>query len=171
MADPLILTLEMDSALFARADALRQEHFPRERNFLPAHITLFHDLPGGQVETIADQLLRLADRTAPIQLSLPKLRFLGKGVAINVTSPQLIELRNELAADWLAWLTPQDRQKYSPHITVQNKADPAAARRLFHDLSTSWAPLAGSGVALLLWWYRGGPWEAAGRFEFGGSGE
>ena len=45
---PLILTLKLDQASFTRLDALRQAHFPPERNWLSAHLTLFHHLPGDQ---------------------------------------------------------------------------------------------------------------------------
>jgi hypothetical protein len=39
-----ILTAELDPASFAWLDWLRREHFPPERNLLPAHLTLFHRL-------------------------------------------------------------------------------------------------------------------------------
>ena len=44
--DPLILTLALDDLSFARFDALRREHFPPTLNRIPAHVTLFHHLPG-----------------------------------------------------------------------------------------------------------------------------
>ncbi|NTW42005.1 MAG: 2'-5' RNA ligase family protein, partial [Cellulomonadaceae bacterium] len=34
--DPLILTLELDPALFALLNSLREAHFPPERNLVPA---------------------------------------------------------------------------------------------------------------------------------------
>jgi hypothetical protein len=43
---PLILTLKMDRESFSRFEGLRQAHFPPHRNFIPAHLTLFHHLPG-----------------------------------------------------------------------------------------------------------------------------
>ena len=45
---PLILTLALDGATFAPLDALRRPHFPPERNLVPAHLTLFHALPGAE---------------------------------------------------------------------------------------------------------------------------
>src|ERR1700712_5017184 len=43
---PLILTLALHGEDQARFDRLRIAHFPPERNLIPAHITMFHHLPG-----------------------------------------------------------------------------------------------------------------------------
>ena len=45
---PLILSLKLDQASFDALEVLRQQYFPRARNFLSAHVTLFHQLPGEQ---------------------------------------------------------------------------------------------------------------------------
>src|SRR5665213_909256 len=37
-----VFTAEMDDASLAWLDGLRCRHFPPERNFLPAHLMLFH---------------------------------------------------------------------------------------------------------------------------------
>jgi hypothetical protein len=50
------LTLKLDQIAFAVLDDLRAQHFPREWNFLPAHVTLFHALPGDQEQAIAATL-------------------------------------------------------------------------------------------------------------------
>ena len=42
---PFILTLQLDAESFARFNALRQQYFPPSRNYLEAHLTLFHALP------------------------------------------------------------------------------------------------------------------------------
>lgn len=43
---PLTVTAALDEGAFAWFDDLRQSHFPRHRNKVPAHLTLFHALPG-----------------------------------------------------------------------------------------------------------------------------
>ena len=43
---PLILTAQLPDDMHARYTALRDAHFPPERNYLEAHVTLFHALPG-----------------------------------------------------------------------------------------------------------------------------
>lgn len=163
-ADPLILTLKLDATTFAVLDGLRQAHFPAERNFLPAHVTLFHALPDRA--DVRDVLAAACAGVPAMPLTFPKVRFFGRGVAVDVDAPELLRLRKRLAEAWAADLTPQDRQPYKPHVTVQNKVSPEAARELFVRLSAAWSPLAGCGEGLLLWHYRGGPWELAEEFAF-----
>ncbi len=163
-ADPLILTLHLDAATFGVLDTLRQTHFPPSRNLVPAHITLFHDLPSD--EDIAGELAAVCSETADFAVSFPKVRFLGRGVAVEVASPELVRVRARLADVWGRWLTPQDRQPYRPHVTVQNKVTAAEARTLYANLSATWSPFDGRGTGLQLWHYRGGPWESAGDFAF-----
>lgn len=164
---PLVLTLKLDSQSFDLFNKLRQQHFPAEKNFLPAHITLFHALPGEQEADIQQLLQRLCAQTPALPLTFPKLRLLGQGVAAEVDCPGLLELRQQLAQRWQAWLNRQDRQKYQPHLTIQNKTTPAAAQQLYHHLGAEWHPIEGRAEGLLLWHYRGGPWQLAGEFGFG----
>ena len=96
-AAPLILSLQLDATLFAAVDALRREHFPPDRNHLAAHVTVFHHLPGDQLDEVAARLAATCAATAPPEVSLPSVRFLGRGVAINVGSDALLRLRAELA--------------------------------------------------------------------------
>ncbi|MFC0407536.1 2'-5' RNA ligase family protein [Roseomonas elaeocarpi] len=165
---PLIVTLRLDGHSFERLDALRRAYFPPERNFIPAHLTLFHALPGTQEEEVVANLATACAGTAPLPLRFSGLRGLGKGVAFNVDSPPLLRLRALLAGAWHDWLTPQDRNVPKPHVTVQNKVDPSEARNLLGHLQAGFEPWDGQGEGLLLWRYRGGPWEAAGEFPFRG---
>lgn len=165
-AAPLILTLALDPATFARLDAERRSHFPPERNLIPAHLTLFHALPGEALAEVAARLEEVVAATPPLPLRLSGLRSLGRGVAYEVEGPALLRLRAALAAGWAAWLAPQDRQGWRPHVTVQNKVSPEAARATLESLRAGFAPWDARGEALLLWHYRGGPWEAAGEFAF-----
>ena len=162
---PLILTLELDPHSFEIFNALRKEHFPPERNFLDAHITLFHKLPGEEEPSIKAKLQEISSHSA-LTLSFSSLRFLGKGVAINVESSELLEIRRRLATTWLDWLEAQDKQPFKPHVTVQNKATPKEAKRLLEQLQHTWVPLTGKGTGFLLWRYLGGPWELLEKFPF-----
>jgi 2'-5' RNA ligase len=164
---PFILTLKLDEVSFKTFNALRQVYFPPLRNFIPAHLTLFHALPGEAEQRLCEDLGEICAQTAALQISFPGVRFLGRGVAIEAESPGLIELRNKLAKGWSGLLVPQDRQGYRPHVTIQNKVEVEEARQLFGKLSEEWQPIAGSGDGLLLWRYRGGPWEFAKEFWFG----
>ncbi|MBD2033692.1 2'-5' RNA ligase family protein [Leptolyngbya sp. FACHB-321] len=163
---PLILTLKLNQTTFEQVNTLRQQYFPPERNFLPAHVTLFHALPGDQESAISQHLQKLCTQTSSIDLSLPTLRFLGNGVAIELVSPELVQLRQTLAGGWSDWLSAQDRQGYRPHITIQNKVAAAEARQVYGQLLEQWQPLQGYGEGLLLWYYQGGPWTLASEFSF-----
>jgi 2'-5' RNA ligase len=165
---PLILTLALDAASTTRFEALRREHFPPGRNLVPAHLTLFHHLPGDHLADITPAIAAACREHGPFAAEVTGLRFLGRGVAYAVESPELRVLRAGLAHAWAPWLTPQDRQPFRPHVTVQNKAAPAEARALLERLGAGLAPFPVRAEGLLLWRYLGGPWETAGRYPFAG---
>jgi 2'-5' RNA ligase len=162
---PLIVTLTLEEAAQQRFDALRAAHFPPERNHLAAHLTLFHALPGEQEEQVRQDLARAA-ATEPFRLRVSGLRSLGRGVAYVLESPELGRLRQGLRDRWEAWLTPQDAQRHSPHVTVQNKVEPARARALLADLQVGFVPYDVTARGLGLWRYLGGPWEAVEELRF-----
>jgi 2'-5' RNA ligase superfamily protein len=166
--DPLVLTLLLDEATQAWLDALRRAHFPPERNLVPAHVTLFHALPGAELDSVLAALAVECGGVAPAGVRIGPPRFLGRGVALSVAAPAVEALRARLAARWRAWLSPQDRQGWRPHATVQNKVAAERARALHAELAASLPPREGRAEGLLLWRYRGGPWEPAGRCGFTG---
>ncbi|RFU23000.1 2'-5' RNA ligase family protein [Geodermatophilus marinus] len=162
---PLIVTLLLGGQAQARFDRLRAAHFPPERNHLAAHVTLFHALPGEDAEAVTADLAAAAHRPA-FEVAVTGLRSLGRGVAYTLESAELAALRAGLAARWADRLTPQDRQPHRPHVTVQNKVDPAAARALLADLSAAFVPERVPARGLGLWRYAGGPWEPVAEFPF-----
>jgi hypothetical protein len=91
----------------------------------------------------------------------------GRGVAYRLASPALEQLHGQLATAFSTWLTPQDRAPFRPHITIQNKADPADARVLLERLQLEFEPFDIVAGGLLVWRYLGGPWEPAARVGFG----
>lgn len=160
------------SALFgaedhARLAALRTAHYPADRNRVDAHLTLFRHLPPS-IE--AELRARLADaaRAPPPAAAIAGVVDLGGGTALRVDSPALAAIREDLADAFHASLTPQDRAPWRPHVTIQNKADPAAAHQLRRALSAGFRrrPLAIAGLAA--WRYRDGRWELASRHPFRG---
>ncbi|MBC8082427.1 MAG: 2'-5' RNA ligase family protein [Hymenobacter sp.] len=163
---PLILTLALDPAAQRFFEELRQQYFPPPRNLLAAHLTLFHHLPGAEYAAITDYLAQLTAAQAPLRLAVTGLRFLGRGVAYALDCPRLQTLHRRLQTAWQPHLTPQDQQKLTPHVTIQNKADPAAARALHEQLAADFQPFEATGTGLTLWAYRGGPWELLQAFGF-----
>ncbi|RAK69461.1 2'-5' RNA ligase family protein [Hymenobacter edaphi] len=164
---PLILTLQLDAEAQAFFDALRRQYFPPERNFLAAHLTLFHHLPGPELANIEAYLAVRCRAQPPIELHVSGVQSLGRGVAYTLFSPATEALHRELQTHWQAHLTPQDQQRRRPHVTVQNKVTPDAARHLLAELTAAFRPFVATGTGLQLWAYRGGPWELLRTFPFG----
>jgi hypothetical protein len=163
---PLILTLKLDDATFAYFDDLRRVYFPPERNFLAAHLTMFHHLPGDELEKIKDDAKRVCTEFAEFSLVFPEWRSLGRGVAVRVESQKLMHLRAAFSAIWHEHLKPQDRQKFQPHITVQNKVAPDEARTLLAKLSAESLPPCGTAKGVALWHYLGAKWKLEAEFLF-----
>jgi hypothetical protein len=162
-AAPLLLTLQLAEPAQSLFQALRNRHFPEGRNIVPAHVSLFHALPGSEHAGILRRLHAVEAMRPAILVEPP--RSLGRGVAFRLHSPALQTLRAELAASWSDWLTPQDRQRFQPHVTVQNKVTTAQAAATLARLRQGFVPWQTEGMALLLWRYLDGPWEALERFE------
>ncbi len=172
-ASPLVVTLLLDDDAQRRFDRLRVEHFParplpgyrpelarggEEGVFrLAAHVTLFHALPGEHLDDVSADLAAAADRPG-FEVEVTGLRLLGRGVAYTLRSAELAGLRDRLAAAWEPWLTRQDRQRHAPHVTVQNKVEPAVARALHGRLAAGFTPWSARARGLGLWRYLGGPW-------------
>lgn len=164
--EPLILTARMEAAAQERFAAQRSVHFPVSRNFVAAHITLFHALPGSERSTIDARLEQIALATPPITAQVTGLRSLGRGVAYQLDAPQLGTLRGALAAQWEIWLTNQDRARFRAHVTVQNKVSTATARETLALLEADFQPSTFLLTGVTLWRYLGGPWQRLSEYAF-----
>lgn len=87
-------------------------------------------------------------------------------MAYVLEATELDATRAALAGAWQPWLTPQDRQPHRPHVTVQNKTTPAAARALLAQLPRGFVPYDVTATGLALWRYLGGAWEPVARVPF-----
>lgn len=161
---PLILTLLLDNASFLYFNQLRKAHFPAERNFIGAHLTLFHHLP--DTPELRMQVAEAAANQPPLQLEVTGLRSLGGGVAYRLHCPPLQAWHRQLQQLWFDQLTPQDRQPLQPHITVQNKVAPPVARQLLQQLEAGFSPLLVQASGVQLWAYMGGPWQLLHQYPF-----
>ncbi len=92
---------------------------------------------------------------------------LGRGVAYRIGSETLGTVRKGLAETFAEDLTRQDRERFRPHVTIQNKVTPETARATLAALEETFTPFTATAEGLQLWHYRGGPWSplAAVRFE------
>jgi len=165
-AAPIIVTALLGREDFAWADALRRAHFPPERNFLRAHVTLFHHLPPSVERELCD-LLNDEARGQPPVAHLASLMPLGGGVAYRIDSPDLQNVRARIADRFAPLLMPQDKAGWRPHVTVQNKVKAGVARSLLATLAADFVPRRLVIAGLAAWWYRGGPWEPIGAWGFG----
>jgi hypothetical protein len=163
---PIIITAQMGGADQARANALRRTHFPPERNFLDAHITLFHHLPPAHLPEIQSRLAKFAAEYSSPKAEISGLIFLGSGVAYHIHSPELLAIREELAEAFYGLLIPQDVAQPRLHITVQNKVAPPLAKALFAKLNAEFEPRPLVIVGLGAHYYRGGPWEEIRTWKF-----
>ncbi len=160
-----ILTLRMDAASEAWFDRMRERYYPPERNQIRAHLTLFHTLP--EDEGMWAAMRALAARYEAFRMEVTGVRLLGKGVAYRLSSGRLLELHAGLAALAGEHLTAQDRQRFQPHVVVQNKVTPAAARELLTELERDFVSFGVAAVGLDLWEYLGGPWRHRETMLFG----
>jgi 2'-5' RNA ligase len=165
---PLVLTLEMDGESFAHLDGLRREHYPPERNLVPAHVTLFHSLPSGHAREVRALLNAISAKQKPLEVSVGEVRTTERGVAIFLHSPQLHAFRETLAAEWWPWLTDRDTAGFVPHVTIQSNVSAGEAGRTRASVAGRLRVSRIRGVGAHLWRYREGRWEDAQLFRFRG---
>lgn len=159
-----ILTLRLDAASQAFFEKLRQAHFPPERNLIAAHVTLFHHLP--ETNDVLSTVGHAAEERRAFPVEVTGLRSLGRGVAYTLASPELVELHRLLASSLREYLIPQDRQRFLPHVVVQNKVSGDEARALMADLKAGFTGSTAHAHGLDLWQYLGGPWHHQYAFDF-----
>ena len=168
MAGALIVTAEMAPSDFAWLDGLRRRHYPAERNQLPAHLTMFHALPPSAEAELRRELGRHAATSAP-RAATAGLMNLGTGVAFRIVSDDLEAIRAEIADHCHGMVGAQDSSGWRPHVTIQNKVKPSAARALLADLERDFRSRTLGISALALHRYMGGPWQPLARYPFRGN--
>jgi 2'-5' RNA ligase len=167
MPAPLIVTATFGDGDNGWLQHLRRTHYAAERNWVPAHLTLFHQLPpSAQAEVVR----RLAGYAAapPPRAEIGGVMDLGGGTALRVESEELEDLREDLALALGGLLGPQDRARWTPHVTIQNKVEAKEARRLQAQLRATFEPRALRIKGLALWRYLDGPWESVKSWTFRG---
>ena len=161
MEVPLVLTVLLDEL-----SQQRKQYFPPERNFLQAHLTLFHHLPNNAIVTNTIEAICLNQPSIALAIAEPV--SIGKGVAYKVERVELKVLHKKLQQAWRTLLTPQDAQGLWPHITIQNKVMAAVANNTQQQLQATFAPFTAYAYGLTLWKYLNGPWELYQQFLFKG---
>jgi hypothetical protein len=164
---PLIVTATFGDGDNGWLQELRRAHYPAHRNRVPAHLTLFHQLPPSAEAEVSRRLAGGA-AAAPPSASIAGLMDLGGGTALRVESELLEAMRHDLALGFCGLLGPQDRAPWTPHVTIQNKVEPRDARLLQAQLGGIFEgrPLTIRGLAF--WRYLDGPWEPVKKWTFRG---
>ena len=121
---------------------------------------MFHQLPGSELDAVVARLKFTAHEHPAPAATVTGLRSLGRGVALTVRSEGLAALHADLAAAWDPLLIPQDRHRFAGHVTVQNKVTAAEARATLSTLTASVPPFVFTIVAIDVWRYLDGLWEA-----------
>ncbi|MDO3642916.1 2'-5' RNA ligase family protein [Mucilaginibacter sp. L3T2-6] len=165
VARPLILSLWMDDIAKQYFNYLRQKYFPPERNYLQAHLTLFHALENEQETLSVIELLTA--RQIQFCLLAERVVSIGNGTAIKVLSEELNKFHYALQKSFTTELTAQDKQKLWPHVTIQNKVDALTAQKVFAGLNSNFTPFQFDAFGVELYRYCGGPWELIKRIKFG----
>lgn len=162
---PLIVTLVLNAEAQQYFGDIRSRYFPAYRNYLDAHLTLFHALPGNGIPSVSAKLSEISAETYSFLLGKKGWKSIGKGVAYTFHCEELLKLHMELQKQWKKWLSPQDAQKLWPHITIQNKVTSAEANETLNALREMEPPVT-EGIGLNLYYYDNGPWEFIKSFDF-----
>ena len=165
MAGALIVVAELGKADFAALDALRRRHYPPDRNWVPAHLTLFRTLPPSAEAEVRRSLSRAASVEAP-DAEIVGVMDLDSGVAVRVASPALERIRDGLADEFHGLLTFQDMGRWTPHVTIQNKVEPRVARRLLRQMRETFEPRSLAVTGLQLVRYDSGEWQPLAAYRF-----
>lgn len=158
---PLILTALLPKDMAAWATALRTEHFPPERNYLNAHVTLFHAIPAQCEGELSDLLKRIVADNPPPHARLEGIMSLGGGTALKLASEAMLHHREDIADHFTGMLTGQDQHKPRLHVTIQNKVTSTKSKELQAEMTMDQTaePRDFAFRGFALFHYRGGPWE------------
>ena len=156
---PIIVVLRMEASVQSHFDALREAHFPPELNRVPAHMTLFHHLPGERAAEVDAVLRKECAAREPFAVKVTEPRSIGRGVVYRCASDELLALRAAIAERFGGDLTKQDSQGWRPHVTVQNKVTSQRAKSTLAALSEGFEPWSFPAEGLVAHDYMGGPWR------------
>ncbi|WVF71081.1 hypothetical protein IAT40_005878 [Kwoniella sp. CBS 6097] len=188
---PLILTLTLDKSSHKFLTDLRSKYFPSSRNFLSAHVTLFHAIPVHRFGELEERLNHICREQQGWDVYIGEPVKMGnRGVMVNLrerplnTTPrihqQLLTMLKKGVKEDQDRLTNQDLQPLKrPHVTILNKATSedqvdtclGEVTKLFEDMKRAGQTVGqyqGRAVGFELWEYLGGPWKPVKAYAFKG---
>ena len=159
MPGPLIITAGFEPGFQSRLEGWRRAHYPAALNVVPAHLSLFRQVPPSAVAEVKARLARLAGEVGPLPARPMGFALREGGVVLELESPALLDLRDALAADLHGLLGVPDLVLPRLRVTLQNKVTAAVARASLAVLAGERLPATVRVERLLLWRHGGGPWE------------
>jgi 2'-5' RNA ligase len=148
--------------------SLRGKWFPEQRNKVPAHITLFHALPGSRIVQISQSLETITRRTRRFGVATGFIQKSRNGVFVNVGQGEerVKRIFEEVKDQFLECLSRQD-MRLRAHWTVMNKeGDSKRVDDAYRDVEKS-GTAEGIAKGLVLWRYeKNGTWSYERDFEF-----
>ena len=159
----MIVTAILDKNIQNELNYLRSKYFPTERNYLDAHITLFHACPDRFLRDIKE--IYSVEKAFDFRLINPF--FLGFGFAVEVDSIELRDIYLNLRNKFYDSLTAQDQRDKKLHVTIQNKVSGRDAKADFSKFKSTWCEINGSILGLSFYEYLDGPWRKIEDFYFG----
>ena len=163
---PHLVLAVLPEAVQAQLDNLRRQHYPAERNRVPAHCTLFHAIPGMVASELGTLLATLTEQVSPPSARIDRVLDLDRGTALGVFSPDLVALREMIAERFFGLLTGGDAVPARLHVTIQNKVDRPAARALQRTLAASWLGIDTVVAGLAVHRIVDGTWQPVGNWRF-----
>ncbi|KAI1259751.1 hypothetical protein F5Y18DRAFT_408105 [Xylariaceae sp. FL1019] len=166
--DLYILSLKTDPKHQAHMSQLRKQYFPAKLLKVDAHITLFHALPGSQLDIITSDLTSLSSSTRSFPIAAQKPFRMAKGVGMSVSGLAEAEsIFTELQSKWWDSLSTQDRRKFKGHYTLMNKVnDEDEIVKCLHELKRESTCCEGVVTGLQLFRYDRGFWRHREDFQF-----
>ena len=167
-----VLTLLTDAKHHRTLTETRKKYFPPRLNRLEAHITLFHALPGSQLEeSIKPTLREISSKTSQFHLLAATPFRLNKGIAIGLPkssgSDDARQVHQQLKAAWADFLSRQDAGGFAAHYTIMNKVDDEKeVQKAFEQVQQEWKGCHGTVLGLSLFKYDRGNWVHNEDFKF-----
>ena len=161
---PLILTISLDRNSEDYFTRLRTAHYPKHRNYIAAHLTLFHRLPSGNA-TI-NRMVEEHSNRAILPIQVTGITNPVNGVAYTLFSEELMALHKAMQRSLGGYLIRRDRGVYRPHITVQHQVTALKAQRTASLLMQDFKPFTVQGTGIAAWLYKKGKWEPVREYPF-----
>jgi 2'-5' RNA ligase len=163
-----VLTLKTSKEMSEQMQRLRRKWFPEGRNKVPAHITLFHALPGSRIIQVSKYLETLSRQTSCFVINSGDVLKRRNGVAIGLGQgeEEIKKVFGEVRDQFLECLSMQDRS-LKAHWTVMNKEeDGKRVDEAYQDVESA-GVVKGIASGLILWRYeKNGTWSFEREFEF-----